>query len=234
MNRSDTKWRVLVVGGHTRSIGKTSLVVELLRAFPEIAWTAVKITQYGHGVCARNGENCDCAPDDHAAALDWERNPSSGTDTSRFLAAGARQSIWLRTKQGRLAEGLPLLRSALAEIARREELELGYVILESNALIQFLRPTLYLVVLDPAQSDFKDSARLYLDRADAFLLRRDVSEGLGHPRASQIAEASQWSGVSPRILLSKPHFVQPLGGVLPDAMREFVSDRFFAAQAVSF
>ena len=32
--------RILVVGGHTRNIGKTQLVVEIIRAFPQARWTA--------------------------------------------------------------------------------------------------------------------------------------------------------------------------------------------------
>jgi hypothetical protein len=223
VSRSETTWRTLVVGGHTRSIGKTSLVVDLIRAFPEARWTAVKITQYGHGVCARNGENCGCEPDDHAAALDWEANPASGTDTSRFLGAGAVRAIWLRTKQGRLAEGLPLLRSALAEISSREDFTPGDLILESNSLLQFLKPALYLVVLDPAEADFKDSARLYLDRADAFVLRGQPGESPG-----------QWAGVSLRTVIGKPHFLQPVGGALPGQLRQLVAERFFAAEPVSF
>lgn len=228
MSRSETRWRVLVVGGHTREIGKTSLVVDLIRAFPEARWTAGKITQYGHGVCSRNGETCGCAPNEHAAALDWEAHPGSGSDTSRFLSAGAARAIWLRTKQGLLAEGLPLLRSALDEGLKLENLASGNLILESNSLLQFLKPTLYLAVLDPAQADFKDSARLYLDRADAFLLRRDL--GLG---ALPIPESGRWPGVSKRTLLSKPHFVQPLGGVLPPELKQFVAGRFFATEPVA-
>lgn len=228
MSRSETTWRTLVVGGHTRSIGKTSLVVDLIRAFPETRWTAVKITQYGHGVCARNGENCGCEPDDHSAALDWEANPASGTDTSRFLEAGAARAIWLRTKQGRLAEGLPLLRSALVEISSHEGFTPGDLILESNSLLQFLKPALYLVVLDPAEADFKDSARLYLDRADAFVLRRE-------PQGPLAASApGQWASVSLRTVEGKPHFRQPLGGALPGQLRQFVAEHFFAAEPVSF
>ena len=30
-----TLWRLIVVGGHTRSIGKTQLVCDVIRAFPE-------------------------------------------------------------------------------------------------------------------------------------------------------------------------------------------------------
>ena len=112
-------WRVIVVGGHTRSIGKTQLVCDIIHAFPETNWIAGKITQYGHGVCAKNGENCGCAPDEHSYAISWEKNAQTGTDSSRFLAAGAKRSFWLRTKQGFLAEGLPLLRGALNEAVGR-------------------------------------------------------------------------------------------------------------------
>src|ERR1700693_5751411 len=112
-------WRVLVVGGPTRSIGKTQLVCDVIAAFPEARWLAGKITQYGHGVCAQNGHDCDCAPDEHVCALSWEQNAGTGTDSSRFLAAGAERSFWLRTKKGYLAEGLPVLREALASVDDR-------------------------------------------------------------------------------------------------------------------
>ena len=143
-------WRVIVVGGHTRSIGKTQLVCDLIRAFPGMNWIAGKITQYGHGVCAQNGENCDCAPDEHICAIEWETRANTGTDSARFLAAGARRSFWLRTKQGFLAEGLPLLRAALRESAEESSGKLPDLIVESNSLLQFLKPSLYLAVIDPA------------------------------------------------------------------------------------
>jgi hypothetical protein len=206
--------RTLIVGGHTRNIGKTALVVDILRAFPEAGWTAVKITQYAHGVCAVNGENCDCAPSDHSAAVDEEQDRSKRTDTSRFLAAGASRAFWVRTKQGRLAEALPLLRKALPSA--------GNVILESNSVLYFLRPDLYLVVLDPRQSDFKDSARQFLDRADAFVLRSPLECG-AWAGSSEVP-----SGVSPRLLEGSPCFLQPLGGALPEPLLALIASRFFS------
>jgi len=71
-------YRLIVVGGHTRSIGKTQLVCDLVAALPEANFIAGKITQYGHGVCAQNGEHCGCAPDEHASAFSWEENATSG------------------------------------------------------------------------------------------------------------------------------------------------------------
>ena len=199
--------RTLVVGGHSRSIGKTALVVDLIRAFPEAGWTAVKITQYGHGVCSISGADCGCAPAEHTVALDEEQDRSNRTDTSRFLVAGAERALWLRTKQGRLGEAMPLLRQELRGAWN--------VIIESNTLLRFLRPELYLVVLDPAQRDFKESARHFLDRADAFVLRAALGEG-------------GWPEVSRRLVEHKPCFVQPLGQALPAHVADFVRDRFFS------
>ena len=52
---------LVVVGGHTRNIGKTSVVAGLIRALPELRLDRLEITQYGHGVCSSEGEPCECA-----------------------------------------------------------------------------------------------------------------------------------------------------------------------------
>jgi hypothetical protein len=208
------RWRVVVVGGHTRSIGKTQLVCDVIAAFPEASWIAGKITQYGHGVCAQNGANCDCAPTEHACALDWETHSDTGTDSARFLAAGARRSFWLRTKQGFLAEGLPLLRTALRQIGGEGSAETIPLIVESNSLLQFVKPSLYLAVVDPAKEDFKDSARVALDRADALILR-------GSPDSFPAASPA-WTQLPSRLLREKPSFSQQEGEPLPQPLRVLV------------
>jgi hypothetical protein len=209
------QWRVIVVGGHTRSIGKTQLVCDVVAALPEAKWIAGKITQYGHGVCAQNGENCDCAPDEHVCAIGWETRADSGTDSARFLAAGARRSFWLRTKQGFLAEGMPLLRAALRECEAPGNGQPANLILESNTLLQFVRPALYLMVLDPTKADFKDSARLQMDRASAFVLRGELPQAV-----AASAGAAEWAGVPLRLLSGKPSYVQREGEPLPGELRE--------------
>lgn len=209
-------WRVIVVGGHTRSIGKTQLVCDVIRAFPAANWVAGKITQYGHGVCAQNGENCDCAPDEHVCAISWESRTDTGTDSGRFLAAGARQSFWLRTKQGFLAEGMPLLRAALREAETRGDAGPGNLVLESNTLLQFWKPSLYLMVLDPTKGDFKDSARLQIDRASGFVLREAL------PGTADAAAQTAWTGVPLQLLRGKPQFLQREGEALPVGLAEAV------------
>jgi hypothetical protein len=203
------------VGGHTRSIGKTQLVCDIIAAFPKAAWIAGKITQYGHGVCAQNGENCDCAPEEHVCALDWETRADTGTDSARFLAAGAKRSFWLRTKQGYLAEGLPLLRDALREIVRKEGGEENRaVILESNSLMQFVKPSLYFAVIDPLREDFKESAQIALDRAHALVLRGNLG-GDGPP-------AALWMKLPGKLLREKPSVLQREGQPLPGPLEVLV------------
>ena len=200
-------WRLIVVGGHTRSIGKTQLVCDVIRAFPEENWIAGKITQYGHGVCAKNGENCGCAPDEHSYAISWEKNAESGTDSSRFLAAGAQRSFWLRTKQGFLAEGLPLLREALADLHPTNTAEPPTLILESNSVLQFVQPSLYFAVIDPSREDFKDSARIVLDRADALVVRGGSDDAP--------ASVAPWMSLPRQLLNQTPSVRQSEGEPLP-------------------
>ena len=175
---------LVVVGGHTRNIGKTSVICSIIRSTRHLAWTAIKITQYGHGVCSKDGESCECALPDHPFALQQELNPDSRTDTSRFLAAGARVSYWARTASGNLVEALPALRR-LWESG-------GNTIIESNSILQFVKPDLYLTVLDFGVADFKASSRRYLDRADAVVAVSDAQP--------------VWDGVAESLWRGKPIF----------------------------
>lgn len=154
--------KLVMVGGHTRNLGKTSVVAGIIRALPEFNWTAVKITQFGHGICSVNGEACGCAVSEHQFSISEERHKDTGTDTARFLAAGARRSLWVRTKQGNLAAALP---------AFREKIEGDeFVIVESNSLRRFITPELYLQVLDTSNPDFKLSAQQMFGLSDAYIL----------------------------------------------------------------
>ena len=153
---------LIVIGGHSRGVGKTSVVSGLIAAMSEHNWVAMKITQHRHRIDPKDGETFYSSTDDQSWAMTEEQNRSGESDTSRFLAAGAARAWWVRTEPGRLAEAVPAIRGKLAESEN--------AILESNSILNFLHPDLYLTVLDPATADFKDSAREFLDRADAVIL----------------------------------------------------------------
>ena len=196
---------IVVVGGHSRNIGKTSVVEGLIRGMLEMQWTAFKITQFGHGMCSANGEPCDCETAEHAVAVSEERDRSSGTDSSRYLAAGAARSLWVRTRTGDLAEAMPRIRR---ELEKTEN-----ALIESNSILRFLRPDLYLSVLNPEVEDFKKSAQLYLDRADAIL----VPDGaLGRPA---------WKGISLKLIDGTPILGMRPPEYVTDEILEFTARR---------
>lgn len=153
---------IVVVGGQSRNLGKTSVMTGIITALPAFHWTAFKLTQFGHGRCSLDGQPCHCATDDHCYAISEEMDRVGGSDTSRFLAAGAKRSFWVRTEQGRLVEAMPAIQRRLAEAEN--------AILESNSILHFIQPDLYITVLDPATADFKASAQAFLGRADAVVL----------------------------------------------------------------
>ena len=211
---------LIVIGGHSRSVGKTSVVAGLISSLREFEWTAVKITQHGHGICSANGEACDCASGDHSWAISEERDRAGDSDTSRFLVAGAAKVFWVRSEQGRLAEAMPALRERLRAA--------GNVIIESNSVLKFVRPDLYLTVLDPATADFKNSAREFLDRADAVVLH-DVP--CSHPPAKNAGRVGQpaWREVSLKPVAGRPVFRITPPQYVTAEMVEFVRSRLTSA-----
>jgi hypothetical protein len=194
-------------------VGKTSVVAGLIASMTERDWTAVKITQYGHGICSADGAPCDCVTADHASAITEERDRSGETDTSRFLVAGARRSLWVRTQQGFLAEAMPRLRKEIAAA--------GNVIIESNSVMKFIRPDLYVTVLDPDTADFKDSARNFIDLASAVILHEAAGE------------SGAWKNVSLKPVANRPTFrISPPPYVTPEIV-EFVKARLDVVPAGS-
>ena len=149
---------IVVVGGQSRNVGKTSLVANLIKAVPERPWTAVKITQHEHDI-----------PADASYVIREEREASGDSDTARYLRAGARRALLLTARPGCLADAIPAL---------RRELGADDVILESNSVLEFLEPDVYLAVLDPAIADFKSSARQFLQNASAVVLNEPERHGI--------------------------------------------------------
>ena len=118
--------------------------------------------------------------------------------------------LWVRTRQGMLAEAMPRVRQEL-EAAEN-------AILESNSVLRFLRPDLYLTVLDGATADFKVSAQEFLDRADAVILHRHEAD-------------PAWERVSLKPTAGKPVFFITPPDYVPAELVEFVRQKLQLAQA---
>jgi len=200
---------LVVVGGHSRNIGKTAVVAGLIRRLRDRRWTAVKITQYGHGVCSSEGKACECAgPEpEHPFALSEEYEPSD-TDSGRFLAAGAERAFWLRTPAGELPRAAGTIEKLLQQSPN--------VIVESNSILELVRPDLFLVVLDFSCEDFKPSSLRFLDRADAFLI---VDRGINAPL---------WEGIARGLWDTRPQFLVKPPRFVTAELAEFVAQRLTA------
>ena len=144
--------RIIVIGGQCRGVGKTAMMVDVIRAFPNCDWLALKITQH-------HTDERDCSPYVFWAEADGTRD----SDTSRFIAAGAARAFLLRVRPGHFRDAVPEL-GALAGAAEN-------VIIEGNTVLEYLTLTLTIFVLDPRRADFKRSARRLLPLADAFVFR---------------------------------------------------------------
>jgi hypothetical protein len=178
---------IVVVGGHSRNIGKTSVACGIIRSLPDWNWTAIKITQYGHGICSRNGEPCPCSDPTHPVSMAKEEGVMPATDSGRFLASGAAQSWWVRTPAGSLVEAIPRIKK-LIDAAEN-------IIIESNSILRFIRPDFYASVLDASVEDFKPTSQQYLDRADALVIT-------GPHRL-------HWPHIPPSILRNIPRYNAP-------------------------
>ena len=194
--------RLLVVGGQGRKVGKTSVIAGLIRGLNTLAWTAVKISHHGEAD-SQDAPSADDLPAHLDFSLSEERDREGHGDTSLYLAAGARRALWLRTQGGGLARALPGLLETLAG----DE----HVIVESNSLLGFLKPDVFLMVIDQSGQDVKASAQQVLGRADAFVT---VAAG-PRPRAARALELSQ----------DKPVFAVSPGDWSHPALCRFVSER---------
>jgi hypothetical protein len=132
---------VIVVAGQARTVGKTSVIEGIIAATREKCWTAIKIS-----------------PHEHAFRFTEEMDRTGSGDSSRYLAAGAAKSYLVT---GELSESMPRLIEIIACC--------GNSIIESNRILEYLKPDLAIAVLDPDNADVKRSLVEHLDKIDLAL-----------------------------------------------------------------
>jgi hypothetical protein len=92
----------------------------------------------------------------HVAVPVFEETDAAGvTDTARYLAAGASRALLARMEN---------------HVADRIASESPWLIVESNSVVELIRPDLFLFVVRPGIRDWKESARSLFGRADALVL----------------------------------------------------------------
>ena len=170
---------LIIVGGQAKNVGKTTLICNIISAFPDLKWTAVKVSNHQHAT-----ENCEVL----TAGSGWrllQQNPGADhSDTARFLKSGAARALLVQANDHSMEEACTSLMQVISAATA--------VTVESASAAEFLRHDLLLLLLNLEQSDFKSSASEQLDRADAFVVRDSdsgVGEGVHHSAAKLVFRA---------------------------------------------
>jgi hypothetical protein len=137
---------IIVVGGGGPGAGKTALICGLIRALPEIGWTAVKVTSDAH----------------NKPAPIWEETAAGEeSDTGRYLAAGARRSFLVTASDGELGD--------VVKQVLNEHSSAPAIIFESNRVLCHLRPDLCLAAATNLHGSRLPSFALVEEHMDALV-----------------------------------------------------------------
>ena len=150
---------VIGIGGYTSNVGKTTLLCDLLAAFP--GWEAVKTTRGHYRSCGKDPHAC-CVS--HLLAAEpvvrsgREATYALGKDTGRYWDAGASNVHWLIATDDQIEAGI---RQTLARVKSEG------VFVEGNSFANYVDVDFFVMVRRADETKIKKSARQVLDGADA-------------------------------------------------------------------
>lgn len=150
------------VGGFASGVGKTTLMCELLSAFP--GWEAIKMTRGHYRSCGKSAHACCVSHllrDEPVIRSGRDETYKSGKDTGRYWDAGASNVHWVIVTDAQVEQGINL---ALARV------ETPGVLVEGTSFRQFIAADFTIIVARPEVAQIKPSARRALAHADALYL----------------------------------------------------------------
>jgi hypothetical protein len=142
---------LVMVGGHSRGVGKTLLIEQWLRARDE-DWIAVKVSAHRHQAAGTE-----------RSLVEEAFSPHANTQAGRYLRAGATRAFLVRAP----ASALPCAASFVTSLRQTG----ARVIVESNRLVTYLHPDVLFFVIDPDVADWKPSSVACLHTPDVILCR---------------------------------------------------------------
>jgi len=159
---------VVGIGGFTSEVGKTTLLCELLHAFP--GWEAIKTTRGHYRSCGKDPHACcvsDLLEEEPVIRSGRELTYAAGKDTGRYWDSGAANVHWLIATDSQVEIGI--------------KKALGYVqgpgvFVEGNSFTRFIQPDYFIMVVRPDILKIKTTARQAGDRVSAFYISGDANE----------------------------------------------------------
>src|SRR2546426_1239854 len=132
---------IVAIGGFTSNVGKTTLMCDLLRAFP--GWEAIKTTRGHYRSCGKDPHACCVShllQDEPVIRSGREWTYSPGKDTGRYWDAGAANVHWVIATDGQVADGI---KKALGRV------QAAGVFIEGNSFTEFIKPDFFVIVARP-------------------------------------------------------------------------------------
>lgn len=129
---------IVGVGGYSSNVGKTTLMCELLRAFP--GWEAIKTTRGHYRSCGKDPKACCVShllSDVPLIRSGREATFEAGKDTGKYWEAGASNVHWLIATDSQIGPGI-------REVLKRVKSE--GVIIEGNSFSKHIRPDFFVMV----------------------------------------------------------------------------------------
>ena len=159
---------VIGVGGFTSDVGKTTLVCELLKAFP--GWEAIKTTRGHYRSCGKDPAACCVSHllSDHPLVRSGrDQTYEPGKDTGRYWDAGAANVHWLICTDSQVEQGI---KEALARVKSPG------VIIEGNSFSEFVDTHHFVMVRLAGEQKIKSSARRSYKKATALYVADGADE----------------------------------------------------------
>ena len=157
---------IVGVGGFTSEVGKTTLLCELLRAFP--GWEAIKTTRGHYRSCGKDPHACcvsDLLEDEPVIRSGRELTYALGKDTGRYWDSGASNVHWVIATDSQVEAGI---KKALGYV------QAPGVFVEGNSFTKFIEPDYFIMVIRPDVLKIKTTAREAGGRVSAFYISGDA------------------------------------------------------------
>jgi hypothetical protein len=160
---------IIAVSGFSSEVGKTTLMSDLLRAFP--GWEAIKVTRGHYRSCGRDPHACcvsDLLSDEPVIRSGRDQNYALGKDTGRYWDAGAANVHWVIVTDEQVERGI---RQAVERVTATG------VFIEGNSILDFIQADFVLMVSRASGGKIKGSARQALAHSSALYLSNITEEG---------------------------------------------------------
>ena len=153
---------IVGVGGFTSNVGKTTLMCELLHAFP--GWEAIKTTRGHYRSCGKLPEACCVSHligDEPIIRSGRAQTYEPGKDTGRYWDAGAANVHWLIATDEQISVGI---HETLQRVRSRG------VFVEGNSFTEFVDPDVFVMLKRSDEETIKRSAKRALRKTSTLFV----------------------------------------------------------------